>query len=326
MRNEQCDSTRFQRGLRGGRARLTLMSDGSHSLGRALLVLGRVSNLPTVWSNCLAGWALAGGVPFTADFRQMIDMPTRFLVLCVGASLLYIGGMYLNDAFDVAFDRQHRRERPIPSGAIPVGAVWTLGVVWLVAGLACMVWLAQTNRTTAIIGLLLIAAILLYDAVHKAFTLSPVLMGVCRLLLVLMAASASRLGITGLTIWSGLVLALYVIGLSYIARHESLPGTIRYWPCIFLAAPVVLATVVDRGDWKMQGRILAAMLIVWSLQALRFTYWSREKNLARTVTGLLAGIVLVDLLAVGAATPQVAVLFGALFAITVLAQRLVPAT
>ena len=198
--------------------------------------------------------------------------------------------------------------------------------MWLIAGLGCIAWLAQTNRTTAILGLLLAGAILLYDAVHKLFTLSPVLMGACRLLLVLMAASAARLGITGLTIWSALVLALYVIGLSYIARHESLPGTIRYWPCIFLAAPIVLAAVVNRGDWKMQGRILTAMLIVWSLQGLRFTYWSPEKNLGRTVTGLLAGIVLVDLLAVGAATPQVAVLFGALFALTVLTQRFVPAT
>jgi 4-hydroxybenzoate polyprenyltransferase len=326
VRNEQCDGTRFQRGYRAGRTRATLMSEGSHSLGPALLVLGRVSNLPTVWSNCLAGWALAGSVPLTGDFRQMIDAPVRFLVLCAGASLLYIGGMYLNDAFDADFDRQHRRERPIPSGAIPAGAVWTLGCLWLAAGLSCVVWLAQTNRTTAVLALLLVAAILLYDAVHKAFTLSPVLMGVCRLLLVLMAASAARLGITGLTIWSALVLALYVVGLSYIARHESLPGTIRYWPCIFLAAPIVLAAIVNRGDWKMQGRILSAMLIVWSLQALRFTYWSPEKNLGRTVTGLLAGIVLVDLLAVGAATPQVAVLFGALFALTVVAQRFVPAT
>ena len=27
---------------------------------RTILILGRVSNLPTVWSNCLAGWWLGG--------------------------------------------------------------------------------------------------------------------------------------------------------------------------------------------------------------------------------------------------------------------------
>jgi 4-hydroxybenzoate polyprenyltransferase len=196
----------------------------------------------------------------------------------------------------------------------------------LAGGLACIFWLGQTNQTTAILGMLLAGTILLYDSVHKAFTLSPVIMAVCRLLLVLMAASAGRLGITGLTIWSALVLGLYIVGLSYIARHESLPGSIRYWPCIFLAAPVVLALVVNRGDYKTQGLTLSAILIVWSFQALRFAYWSPEKNLGRTVSGLLAGIVLVDLLAVGASTPQLAVLFGVLFAMTVLFQRFIPAT
>ena len=74
---------------------------------RTLLILGRVSNLPTVWSNCLAGWLLAGG-----------GAGSRFAVLCGGASLLYIGGMFLNDACDVRFDTAHRKERPIPSVAI----------------------------------------------------------------------------------------------------------------------------------------------------------------------------------------------------------------
>ncbi|HKQ38183.1 MAG TPA: UbiA family prenyltransferase, partial [Verrucomicrobiae bacterium] len=156
------------------------MGEGVHSLGRALLVLGRVSNLPTVWSNCLAGWALAGGVPFTGEISRMIDQPRRFGVLCLGASLLYTGGMYLNDAFDVEFDRQHRRERPIPAGAIGVRTVWILGFTWLIAGLGCAFWLAQTNMTTAVLAVLIAATIVLYDAVHKAFTLSPILMAACR--------------------------------------------------------------------------------------------------------------------------------------------------
>src|SRR6202021_3338880 len=80
---------------------------------RPLLFLGRVSNLPTVWSNCLAGWWLAGGGNFKA-------LP----LLLAGTSFLYIGGMFLNDAFDVGFDRQRRAERPIPSGQISLAAVW----------------------------------------------------------------------------------------------------------------------------------------------------------------------------------------------------------
>ena len=86
---------------------------------RTLLVLGRVSNLPTVWSNCLAGWLISGPGSIGA-----------LLLLCGGATALYIGGMYLNDAFDADFDRQFRRERPIPSGAISVTAVWRIGLAF----------------------------------------------------------------------------------------------------------------------------------------------------------------------------------------------------
>ncbi len=70
-----------------------------------LLLLGRVSNLPTVWSNCLAGWLVAGG----GEVRSL-------LWLSLGATFHYLSGTYLNDAIDAQFDAQHRRERPIPSG------------------------------------------------------------------------------------------------------------------------------------------------------------------------------------------------------------------
>src|SRR5688572_15855195 len=126
---------------------------------RALLVLGRISNLPTVWSNCLAGWLLGGG----GDWN-------RFAVLCGGATLLYVGGMYLNDAFDAEFDAEYRRERPIPSGAISRGSVWRLGITMLVAGTALMFLF---GFSTAVFGLLLAASILLYNWLHKMITFSP---------------------------------------------------------------------------------------------------------------------------------------------------------
>ncbi len=76
--------------------------DSSYGYLKALLLLGRVSNLPTVWSNCLAAWLLAGGVLIgAADVK-------RFAWLIVGATLLYLAGMFLNDAFDERFDREHR--------------------------------------------------------------------------------------------------------------------------------------------------------------------------------------------------------------------------
>src|SRR5262245_9789381 len=94
---------------------------------RSLLVLGRVSNLPTVWSNCMAGWWLAGGGSLWS-----------LLLLGCGGTCLYLGGMYLNDAFDAQFDLQHRPERPIPSRSIQSETVWVLGFSWLGLGLGCL--------------------------------------------------------------------------------------------------------------------------------------------------------------------------------------------
>ncbi|HMJ90919.1 MAG TPA: UbiA family prenyltransferase, partial [Candidatus Acidoferrum sp.] len=143
---------------------------------RTLLVLGRVSNLPTVWSNCLAAWLLGGGGVHWE----------RFILLCAGATWLYIGGMYLNDAFDANYDAQHRRERPIPSGRVSPRMVWQIGIAALAVGLALIAPLGMTPFLNAIA---LVLCILLYDAVHKLITFSPVLMAMCRFFLYVMAAS-----------------------------------------------------------------------------------------------------------------------------------------
>ncbi len=279
---------------------------------RTLLVLGRVSNLPTVWSNCLAGWLLAGG--------GFID---RFLLLCLGATFLFLGGMYLNDAFDADFDRQHRKERPIPSGAISVGAVWGWGLTWLMLGLFCLSLLGQH---TALLATLLSMSILIYDAIHKIFAFSPVFIAVCRFLLILVAASTGLDGVTGLSLWSALALGSYVAGLSYLARKETVATGLRYWPCLFLAAPVVLALIVDRGEWQLRGALLSAILIVWVLNSLRYAFWTPQRHIGMSVSGLLAGIVLVDLLAVAGGTPLPGFIFLAFFILALVLQRFIPAT
>ena len=279
---------------------------------RTLLILGRVSNVPTVWSNCFAGWLLAGGGDWS-----------RFLLLTFGATCLYVGGMYLNDAFDASFDLQHRPERPIPSGAIRVEAVWAWGFGWLGLGLACLFGFGQT---AIICALLLVVAILVYDAIHKIFALSPVLMAACRFFLVLMAASAGRDGITGLSIWTALALAAYIIGLSYLARKESTFATVSLWPCLFLAVPVMLALIVNQGEYLGRAMVLCALVGLWVVRCLSFALWWPQRNIGRCVSGLLAGIALVDLLAAWDGSLATGSTFAALFALALLFQRFVPAT
>ena len=90
----------------------------------ALLDLGRVANWPTVWSNCLAAWILAGAGFSAEETMGLYELSGIFsvhvqrlwipllLIPIAAATLLYIGGVALNDAFDANFDKEHRSERP----------------------------------------------------------------------------------------------------------------------------------------------------------------------------------------------------------------------
>ena len=153
----------------------------------------------------------------------------NFYVLCLGAMLLYIGGMFLNDAFDAEFDRQFRKERPIPSGQISARAVWGVGTTLLLTGWLLMLLL---GLSVALMALLLVGSIILYDKVHKRTIFAPVIMAACRFLLYLVAASATLRAVNDAVIWHALALAAYITGLSYLARSESGPGIIRRWPCL----------------------------------------------------------------------------------------------
>ncbi len=279
---------------------------------RTLLVLGRVSNLPTVWSNCLAGWILGGAGDLS-----------RLTLVCLGATCLYLGGMFLNDAFDVELDRRQRTGRPIPSGAITLAAVWRWGFFWLGAGALILILIGQT---TGLLAVVLLLCIVLYDAVHKRVNFSPMLMAACRFLLYLLAASTGDAGVDGLVLWSALALAAYITGLSHLARRESTRSPFQYWPCVSLAAPMLLAWIVSNAEYRTTGLWLALALAVWIASCLGHLLERAEPDIAQAVSGLLAGIVLVDLLAVGAADIQFSAVFVLLFVAAWLGQRFIPAT
>jgi 4-hydroxybenzoate polyprenyltransferase len=278
---------------------------------RTLLVLGRTSNLPTVWSNCLAGWWLGG-------HREASNLPFLF----IGVTLLYIGGMYLNDAFDVNFDQQHRKERPIPRGEIRLSMVWKLALLWMTLGLASLFWI---GNLTGFLGAALVVCILLYDIVHKLITFSPLLMGACRFFVYVVAASIVG-PVGGWPIWCGLALAAYVVGLSFLARRESARGPIQNWPLIFLAAPIVLALFMNTGETRKSAALLCVVLVLWVLRSLQSYLWSMDRQIGRAVSGLLAGIVFVDWLAVADAPRNFGIVFLTLFGLAILFQRFVPAT
>jgi len=141
----------------------------------AYLLLSRVSNLPTVWTNVLAGMCVVSAA---------ID-GGAYLRVALAMSAFYTGGMFLNDAFDEPFDRVRRPERPIPSGDVSRREVFVSGTLLLLAG-----ELLLAPRVQALVfGGFLAAAIVWYDAQHKGSRFAPVVMGSCRGLVYCAAAA-----------------------------------------------------------------------------------------------------------------------------------------
>jgi hypothetical protein len=284
------------------------------------LRLGRVSNLPTVWTNTLTGIVLAGGA--------LGSPPTLPLLLAL--SLFYVGGMYLNDAFDARIDAIERPERPIPSGAISARAVFAAGFAMLAAGVLLLLWTGYgltggTGPWPGLGGLALAGAIVLYDWYHKDNPLSPALMGLCRVLVYLAAGLAFAVPPPAILWLAALLLLCYLIGLTYVAKQENLGEVRNLWPLLFLAAPVVYALI--EAPAGLTSGVMFVLFALWIGVALWFLRRRRPGDVPRAVVSLIAGIALLDAVMIAAAgAPGIAWLAVAGFALTLGLQRLVPGT
>ena len=287
---------------------------------RSWLELARISNLPTVWTNVLAGWLLAGGV-----WRW-----EPLMGLLVGGSLLYTAGMILNDAFDAEFDREHRAERPIPSGRISAGTAWIVGLAMLVTGaVACGIAGANVGLVLA-----LVAAILAYDAYHKPWSGSVLIMGSCRVLLCLVAGSAAA----GALAWhanqelvlKALALGGYIVGVSLAARAEGRQTRTPVWSRISNAVLLLLPAIISMACWStdpershffvFQGIFWLFVSFVWQMAG---NPWRAQRG---AVGWLLAGVAGVDAVAIAAHEPLVALAFATSVPLLRLWQRKIAAT
>ena len=273
-----------------------------------VLRLGRVSNLPTVWTNALAGAVLAGGAPAGTVALAALSL-----------SLLYVGGMWLNDAFDAEIDARERAARPIPRGEIGRNTVFAVGFALLAAGVALALPIGAGAVALALAG-----AVVLYDWSHKRTVLGPVIMGATRLLAYLLGAVAAG-GVTGAALLGAVGLMAYVVGLTYAAKQEAYDRLDRAWPLAVLAVPLVLAAAAALGS----GLALALWLALAALVAvaLRWLFRRARGDVPRAVVALIAGVSLYDATLIAAAgAPELALLAGVGFGLTLALQRLAPGT
>jgi 4-hydroxybenzoate polyprenyltransferase len=216
---------------------------------RAYLLLSRISNLPTIWTNVVAG-AAVGHVTGPLS-------PIAHVGLAI--SLMYTGGMFLNDAFDSAFDAVHRRDRPVPAGDIGRTEAFAVGFALLAAA---ELWLALAVGTRTLAwGIALAAAIVLYDYRHKQYRFGPLVMGLCRGLVYCVAASLAA-AIAPVVFLAAAVLTAYVMSLTWVAKQTG-PAAARVIPVMIAGISLVDAAMIllsGGGAARAAGAVCAFAL------------------------------------------------------------------
>jgi 4-hydroxybenzoate polyprenyltransferase len=281
---------------------------------RGWLILTRGSNLPTVWSNVLAGWLLAQGQQFRrAGSGQLDQAPDPLgwgglLLLLLGVSLTYVGGMILNDAFDARWDAERRSTRPIPAGLIAVGEALRAGWGALALGfiLTVLAAPAKLRLTVAVIALALALCVVVYDRWHKGVSWAPAVMGLCRALLPPLGFLVAGVPLYFLPLPMGdadwIMLAhmfglwLLTFAITLVARHEATGGGAGRWvEGLLLIAPLPMFFAVGLfWPWML---LWAAVYVWWLVRSNR--RHSLPAGVGARVADRLASMPLIDAMTCG---------------------------
>lgn len=239
---------------------------------RSWLQLFRVPNLFTVPGDPLAGFLLAWG--WTHRGVALLDLRAAWAVL---ASLcFYCAGLVMNDLADAAEDRRERPNRPIPRGDIAMGAAAWACVALSAMGVLSM-W-AAADRAGVIAAVLLLACIAFYNGLAKRIPVfGALVMGSCRALSLLLGSVACTGSILPLPIpvfAGGAIIALYIAGVTNLARHETkdvVPLSAKLLPIL----PLLLAFMLAHRHTGLVMRsfpttIIALALVVVAAEIGRF--------------------------------------------------------
>lgn len=257
----------------------------------ALLSTARIANVPSVVSNVWVGVAMVS-VSGLATIGEGIGW--SFLQLSLAGVALYVSGNFFNDWMDRDWDAVNRPERALPSGQFAPSSYLVVAVLLAVMGMTIA---ACASFQAAIVAGLIVSCIGIYTWSHKKTGWSVIPMGLCRALLSLMGASGvvaapALIPALGAGAIPAASLFCYIIGLSLVARSESLPGKPKNPSRGLLLVPVALALLIFVQAGGRQWLLLSGIL--------PYVVWMAVCDLVRIMKGfrfvsfLLGGIPLVD--------------------------------
>jgi 4-hydroxybenzoate polyprenyltransferase len=137
----------------------------------------------------------------------------------------------------------------------------------------------------------------------------------------------SALAVTGTlnaaVIGAALVALCYLIGLTYVAKQETLGRISNLWPLGFMAVPFVYGISAALRD--MASAVVLLALLIWVIYALSFLR-PGVRAIGKAVGYLISGICLLDGLFVAEQVPLLAACAVGAFILTLCFHRVVPGT
>ena len=253
------------------------------------LLLIRLPNIFTAPSNILTGYLAAVTV---AEANSV-----HLIALMVSSGLLYIGGIVLNDYFDIEIDKRERPFRPLPSGNISKRHALAIAMVaMLIANTIALV----LGPVSVAVSLVLTFAIIVYDYRLKHGLSGPFAMGSARFLNVIFGASPALLylnnhsyAIVGTAAAS---LFLYIVAITLLSKKETgneRPNSIM----VFLMVFGVISAVATLGLLlQLQWAFLLNLSIFAIVMIVTFKQYLMKKlpSVQKVVRNMVISVIILD--------------------------------
>ncbi|MCH2142964.1 MAG: hypothetical protein MK077_08220 [Phycisphaerales bacterium] len=281
----------------------------------------RAANLPTAWSNVVLGAALSVDLWQAHDFQMLC-----WTALCI--TLIYLGGMAINDGGDVAFDRACGSNRPVARGTVGAKAALILGLAMLFTGWAAQLAVVVCCKDCWIDAGISVSAlavlVILYQLLHRrSATTALILMAGCRFCVPLLAATVLHDTVPVIVWWAAAAVACWTIGITATGRGER-GGEQRleiggYWLSVASLGLFPIALTLQTPHWEAVGAGLLVLLAGWIPAVRRRCIMGRRSE---AVCWAIAGLPVLDsAILLSAGHPEWAALCMVLAAITLGAQR-----
>jgi hypothetical protein len=250
------------------------------------LELTRISGVFTAVSNVLLGYMLVyGGVE--------IQVPTLLPLVAV-TSLLYCGGMALNDFFDFRSDMSEHPRRVIPSGRIKRANAGKFGFSLLV--IACIV-ASFVDITSLVTSVLISVLIIIYNKFTKTILIIGALnMATIRFLNVILGTTATISLVAGLhlqELLGALAIFMFVFGITMISRKEqSSLRSISILPFVLVGAVIayVLALHIIR---EFPHHYIGIFITAFAFLSL-LPYMRKDAMVQQLIGSFVISIILLD--------------------------------